>query len=96
MVKEAPSAFFSEIFSSFVSNYLVLNTNYDFGRFSARIVQKDGVLFLAIKVEDSVQYFTKFECKMVTSVLNRVIARVDVFKSNGALNQALIMQNEGK
>ncbi len=88
--------FFTELFSSFVSNFLVVDTVYDFGQFSAKIVQKDGVYSLAVTIEESVIYFTKFECKMVTSVLNRVIARVDVFKNNGVLNPELIIQKEGK
>ena len=86
----------SELFGGFVSNFLDLKTTYDFGTYSAKIVQKDGVYSLAVMLDEDAYYFTKFECKLVTGLLNRIIARVDIFKNVGARNPELIMTKKGK
>ena len=73
---------FSELFTCFVSNFLMPKNIYKVGQCEVKMVRKDNVYYLCLNVYDVQYYFTKSDCKMVTSVLNRIIARLDIFKSD--------------
>jgi len=73
---------FSELSTCFVSNFLMTKSSYKVGQCEMKMVRKDNVYYLCLNVYDVQYYFTKSDCKMITSVLNRIIARLDIFKSD--------------
>ena len=74
---------FVELLSAFVSNQLRTDIEYQIdykgirstGGYKAKMVSRKNQYFLRIEVEDKKYYFEKYECRVITNIINRVLSK---------------------
>lgn len=73
----------TETMSCFVSNYLRQDEVYEHGPVTMTMVSKAKIIYLCVEVFGESIYLSKHDCKLITGITNRVIARTDIFLNEG-------------
>ncbi|MGK0255688.1 MAG: hypothetical protein ACI81I_000294 [Arcobacteraceae bacterium] len=75
---------FVELLSAFVSNQLHSNKEYQLdykgisgskGGYVAKIVSQQNQKFLQVVVDNKKYYFEKYECRIITKILNKILSK---------------------
>ena len=72
---------FVELLSAFISNQLLVNKKYKLkykeskGGYTAKIVSRDEVHYLRVVVGRKEYYFEKYECRVITKILNKILSK---------------------
>jgi len=75
---------FVELLSAFVSNQLHVDKEYQLdykgvksskGGYIAKMVSKQKQHFLRIEVDDKKYYFEKYECRVITKIISKILSK---------------------
>jgi hypothetical protein len=75
---------FVELLSAFISNQLQVNKEYKLiyrdlkesqGGYAAKVVSKDEVHYLRVIIGKKEYYFEKYECRIITRILNKILSK---------------------
>jgi len=84
MTNETQIYNFVELLSAFVSNQLHTDKEYQLdykgirgskGGYIAKIVTQDNQHFLRLEVDEKKYYFEKYECRIITKVINKILSK---------------------
>ncbi len=84
MTNETQIYNFVELLSAFVSNQLHTDKEYQLdykdareskGGYTAKIVSQQDQHFLRVIVNDKKYFFEKYECRIVTKILNKILSK---------------------
>ena len=83
---------FVELLGSFVSNQLHIDKEYELdykgirgskGGCIIKIVSKQNQHFLRIKVDEKEYYFEKYECRVITKIINKILSKCTFMELTG-------------
>ncbi len=75
---------FVELLSAFISNQLFVDKEYKLkykdlneskGGYTAKIVSQQDQHFLRVIVNDKKYFFEKYECRIITKILNKILSK---------------------
>jgi hypothetical protein len=84
MTNETQIYNFVELLSAFVSNQLFIDKEYQLdyrgirgsnGGYISKIVTQDKHHYLKVIVDEKKYYFEKYECKIITRILNKILSK---------------------
>lgn len=84
MTHETQIYSFVELLSAFVSNQLHTNKEYELdykgargtkGGYIAKMVSQQNQHFLRVEVDEKEYFFEKYECRIITKIINKILSK---------------------